>query len=207
MQHNQLKELYIDELKDIYSAESQLVKALPKMAKASNSDELRAGFEEHLEQTKGHVKRLEQIFSALGEKPTGKKCKGMEGLVAEGSEMMEEDLEEDALDAGLISAAQRVEHYEIAAYGTVRTYANILGEDEAASLLEETLEEEKETDQKLTELAEQINVQAAGEGEEGEEGEESEEGEGEEATAAARSNSGVRASSGKGRGKARSARA
>jgi ferritin-like metal-binding protein YciE len=205
MEQNQLKELYIEELKDIYSAESQLVKALPKMAKASNSDELRAGFEEHLEQTKGHVKRLEQIFSALGEKPTGKKCKGMEGLIEEGSEMMDEDLEDEALDAGLISAAQRVEHYEIAAYGTVRTYANILGEDEAASLLEETLEEEKETDQKLTQLAEQINVEAAGEGKEGEEGEESEEGE--EVTTASRSNSNSRASSGKGRGKSKSARA
>jgi ferritin-like metal-binding protein YciE len=171
MQQNELKKLYIEELKDIFSAEQQLVKALPKMARASNSDELRAGFEEHLEQTKGHVKRLEQIFSALDEKATGKKCKGMEGLIAEGQEMMDEDLEDDALDAGLISAAQRVEHYEIAAYGTVRTYANILGEEEAASLLEETLEEEKETDQKLTQLAEQINVEAAQSGEEGEQGE------------------------------------
>jgi ferritin-like metal-binding protein YciE len=208
MEQNQLKELYIEELKDIYSAENQLVKALPKMAKASNSDELRAGFEEHLEQTKGHVKRLEQIFSALGEKPTGKKCKGMEGLIEEGSEMMDEDLEDEALDAGLISAAQRVEHYEIAAYGTVHTYANILGEDEAASLLEETLEEEKETDQKLTELAEQINVQAAGEGEEeGEEGEESEDEESEKATVGTRAAGSSRASSGKGRGKSRSARA
>ncbi|HWF37586.1 MAG TPA: ferritin-like domain-containing protein [Candidatus Acidoferrales bacterium] len=204
MEQNQLKELYVEELKDIYSAESQLVKALPKMAKASNSDELRSGFEEHLEQTKGHVKRLEQIFSALGEKPTGKKCKGMEGLIEEGSEMMDEDLEDEALDAGLISAAQRVEHYEIAAYGTVRTYATILGEDEAASLLEETLEEEKETDQKLTQLAEQINVQAAGEGQEGQE-EESEE----EATASRSSGSSSRGSrsAAKGRGKARAARA
>ena len=197
MEQNQLKELYIDELKDIYSAENQLVRALPKLAKASNSDELRSGFEEHLEQTKGHVKRLEQIFSALGEKPTGKKCKGMEGLIEEGSEMMDEDLEDEALDAGLISAAQRVEHYEIAAYGTVRTYANILGEDEAASLLEETLEEEKETDQKLTQLAEQINVQAAGEGEEGEEGEEE--------TSGSRASSSRSAA--KGRGKSRAARA
>ncbi len=161
MQQNQLKELYVDELKDIYNAENQLVKALPKMAKAARSEELRAGLREHLEQTKGHVQRLEQIFGALGEKPTGKKCKGMEGLVAEGKEMMEEDLEGEALDAGLISAAQRVEHYEIAAYGCVRTYANILGEKEAASLLQETLAEEKQTDQKLTELAEQINVEAA----------------------------------------------
>jgi len=145
------------------------------MAKAANSEELRSGFEEHLEQTKGHAQRLEQIFSALGEKPSGKKCKGMEGLIDEGKEMMEEDLEDDALDAGLISAAQRVEHYEIAAYGTVRTFTKILGEEEAASLLEETLEEEKETDHKLTELAENINVQAAGSADGTGEGEQEEE--------------------------------
>ena len=166
MEKNSLKELYIDELRDIYDAEKQLVKALPKMAEAASSDELRTGFEEHLEQTKGHVQRLEQIFTALGEKPTGKKCKGMQGLVSEGSEMIDEDFEDEVKDAGLISAAQRVEHYEIAAYGTVRTYATILEEQEAVSLLEKTLEEEKETDQKLTELAENINAEAAGEGEE-----------------------------------------
>ena len=161
MKENALKELYIDELRDIYNAENQLTKALPKMAKAATSDELRAGFEEHLEQTKGHVQRLERIFKELGEKPTGKKCKGMEGLVEEGDEMIKEDeLEGEALDAGLISAAQRVEHYEIAAYGCVRTYANLLGEDDAAGLLEQTLKEEKETDQKLTQLAEKINVEA-----------------------------------------------
>ena len=162
MEHNALKELYVDELKDIYNAENQLVKALPKMAKAATSDELRTGFEEHLEQTRGHVQRLEQIFKALGEKPTGKKCKGMEGLVAEGQEMMDEDFEDDLMDAALISAAQRVEHYEIAAYGTVRTYAELLGEDEAVTLLEQTLEEEKETDQKLSDLASDINVKAMG---------------------------------------------
>ena len=140
MKENALKELYIDELRDIYNAENQLTKALPKMAKAATSDELRAGFEEHLEQTKGHVERLEQIFQELGEKPTGKKCKGMEGLVEEGDEMIKEaELEGEALDAGLISAAQRVEHYEIAAYGCVRTYANLLGESDAAKLLEQTL--------------------------------------------------------------------
>ena len=164
MEHNQLKELYIEELRDIYNAETQLIKALPKMAKAATSEDLRAGFEEHLEQTRGHAQRLEQILNALGEKPSGKKCKGMEGLIEEGKEMIEEDLEDDAKDAGLISAAQRVEHYEIAAYGCVRTYAKLLGEEEAASLLQETLEEEKETDQKLTELAENINVEAAGSG-------------------------------------------
>jgi ferritin-like metal-binding protein YciE len=163
MEHQALKELYIDELKDIYNAENQLVKALPKMAKAANSEELRTGFEEHLEQTRGHVQRLEQIFKELGEKPSGKKCKGMEGLVAEGQEMMSEDFEGDVMDAALISAAQRVEHYEIAAYGTVRTYAELLGEDTAAQLLEQTLEEEKETDQKLTDMASEINVRAMGE--------------------------------------------
>jgi ferritin-like metal-binding protein YciE len=164
MEHQALNELYIDELKDIYNAENQLVKALPKMAKAATSEELRTGFEEHLEQTRGHVQRLEQIFKELGEKPSGKKCKGMEGLVAEGQEMMGEDFEDDVMDAALISAAQRVEHYEIAAYGTVRTYAELLGEDTAVQLLEQTLEEEKETDQKLTDMASEINVKAMGEG-------------------------------------------
>jgi ferritin-like metal-binding protein YciE len=175
MEHQALKELYVDELKDIYNAENQLVKALPKLAKAANSEELRTGFEEHLEQTRGHVQRLEQIFKQLGEKPSGKKCKGMEGLVAEGQEMMEEDFEDDVMDAALISAAQRVEHYEIAAYGTVRTYAELLGEDTAAQLLEQTLEEEKETDQKLTDMSGEINVKALGEGsEEGSEEDEEE---------------------------------
>ena len=161
MKESALRELYLDELRDLYNAENQLTKALPKMAKAANSEELRDGFRDHLEQTKGHVERLKQIFEELGEKPTGKKCKGMEGLVEEGAEMIDEDaLEDEAKDAGLISAAQRVEHYEIAAYGCVRTYANLLGENDAAELLEETLNEEKETDQKLTKLAEKINVEA-----------------------------------------------
>lgn len=169
MPNEGLKELYIDELKDIYNAENQLVKALPKMAKAASSEELRAGFEEHLEQTRGHVQRLEQIFEMLGESPKGKKCKGMEGLVEEGSEVMEEDFEDALMDAALIGAAQRVEHYEIAAYGTVRAFAEELGESEHVSLLEETLEEEKETDEKLTELAKQINSEANTESEEAEE--------------------------------------
>jgi ferritin-like metal-binding protein YciE len=160
MPNEGLKQLYIDELKDIYNAETQLVKALPKMAKASNSDELRTGFEEHLEQTKGHVQRLEQIFESLGESPKGKKCAAMEGLVKEGGEVMEEDFEGALMDAALIGAAQRVEHYEIAAYGTVCNFAKILGESEHASLLQETLDEEKETDEKLTQLAETINPQA-----------------------------------------------
>jgi ferritin-like metal-binding protein YciE len=158
MQQSELKELYIDELKDIYSAETQLVKALPKMAKVAASEELRSGFEEHLEQTKGHVSRLEQIFRALSEKPTGKKCMGMEGLIKEGGEAAGEDYEDDAKDAALIGAAQRVEHYEIAAYGTVRAMAEQLGENEAVDLLSKTLQEEKDTDVKLSNLADQIQV-------------------------------------------------
>jgi ferritin-like metal-binding protein YciE len=161
MEMNRLKHLYVEELKDLYSAESQMVKALPKMAKAATSEELRAGFEEHLEQTKGHVSRLEEIFKALGESPKGKKCKGMEGLIKEGGELIEEDPAPEELDAGLISAAQRVEHYEIAGYGCVSTYANLLGEDEALSLLRQTLDEEKETDKRLTQLAGNINLRAA----------------------------------------------
>lgn len=160
MKSNGLRDLYIDELKDLYSAENQLVKALPKMAKAASSEELRQGFEKHLEQTRGQVQRLEQIFASLEENPKGKKCAGMEGLVKEGSEMIEEDFEGAVMDAGLIGAAQRVEHYEIAAYGTASEFARILGEDEHVSLLEQTLEEEKETDEKLSELASEINSQA-----------------------------------------------
>jgi ferritin-like metal-binding protein YciE len=160
MSKNSLQELYVEELKDLFSAENQLTKALPKMAKASSSDELRRGFEEHLEQTKGHVARLGQIFEMLGEKATGKKCLGMEGLVKEGAEIMGEDFEAATLDAALISAAQRVEHYEIAGYGTVIAYADLLGESGHASLLRETLEEEKATDEKLTELAKEINAEA-----------------------------------------------
>ena len=161
MQTNRLKHLYVEELKDLYSAESQLVKALPKIAKAATSEDLRAGFEAHLNQTKEHVARLEKIFKALGESPKGKKCKGMEGLIKEGAEMIAEDPAPEELDAGLISAAQRVEHYEIAGYGCVSTYAKLLGEDQAVSLLRQTLEEEKETDEKLTQLAGSINLGAA----------------------------------------------
>ena len=154
-----LKDLYIDELKDLYSAENQLVKALPKMAKAATSPDLRAGFEEHLEQTKGHVQRLETIFQQLGESPKGKKCKGMEGLIEEGSEAIEE-YDGELLDAALIGAAQRVEHYEMAGYGTVSAFAKVLGESAHVTLLDETLEEEKETDEKLTDLASDINSKA-----------------------------------------------
>ena len=166
MQEQGLKQLYIDELKDLYNAENQLVKALPKLVKGAQSNELRQGFEEHLKQTKGHVQRLEQIFEMLGESPKGKKCKGMEGLIEEGSEVMDEDYEGSVLDAALIGAAQRVEHYEIAGYGTVRNMAELLGESDQVSLLEETLQEEKETDEKLTELATQINAEANEGGEE-----------------------------------------
>jgi ferritin-like metal-binding protein YciE len=157
-----LQELYVEQLQDLYSAEQQLIKALPKLVEASSSEELRTAFGEHLEQTKGHAGRLEQIFERLGESAKGEKCKGMEGLIKEGSEVVEKDMEDEVKDAALIAAAQRVEHYEIAGYGCVRTYATLLEDDEAANLLEETLEEEKEADEKLNEIAESINVEAAG---------------------------------------------
>ena len=160
MKMEDLKDLFVDELKDIYSAENQITKALPKMAKTAKSPDLKKGFELHLEQTKGKIARLDQIFDELGESPKGKKCHGMEGLLEEGKELMGEDAEPEVMDAGLISAAQRVEHYEIAAYGTVKTYAELLGMSKAAKLLDETLKEEKDTDQKLTGLAGKINVQA-----------------------------------------------
>ena len=154
MTKNSLRELYVDELKDLLSAENQLTKALPKMAKAATNAHLRKGFEEHLQQTEGHVQRLEQIGEKLGIKLTGLKCKAMEGLVAEGAEMINEDAEDAIKDAGLIGAAQRVEHYEIAGYGTAKSLAQHLGHEDVAKILEQTLQEEKETDQKLTKLAE-----------------------------------------------------
>ena len=160
MKEDSLKELFIEELKDLYSAETQLVKALPKMAKAATNSDLKAGFQEHLKQTEGHVGRLEKIMKSLDESPKGKKCKGMEGLIKEGAELIEEDPGDEELDAGLISAAQRVEHYEMAGYGCVATYAKLLGEDQAETLLRQTLDEEKETDKKLTQLAQHINVEA-----------------------------------------------
>jgi len=156
-----LRDLWVDELKDLYHAENQILKALPKMAKAAVDEELRTAFEEHLEQTRGHVERLEQVFEQIDEAPKGKRCKGMEGIIAEGKEMLELDLPEPVGDAALIAAAQRVEHYEIAAYGTVRTYAEILGESDAVALLEETLNEEKETDERLTGIAETVNPEAS----------------------------------------------
>jgi len=156
MKMKTLRDLLVDELKDLFSAENQLIKALPKMAKAAANPELRAGFLEHLEQTKGHAERLQRACERLGATPKGKKCAAMEGLIEEGKEMMEEDAEPSVLDAGLIAAAQKVEHYEMASYGTVRTWANLLGESEIAGLLQETLDEEKATDEKLTKLAEEM---------------------------------------------------
>src|SRR3984885_10428564 len=166
MENKGLRELYLDELKDLFSAENQLLKALPKMAKAASSDELRSGFEEHLEQTKGHIQRLEQIFESLDASPKGKKCVGMEGLLKEVSEVMEEGFEDAVLDAGLIGAARRVEHYEMAAYSAVCEFAKVLGQTKHASLLEKTLAEEKQTDEKLAALAKDINTQANEEGSE-----------------------------------------
>jgi ferritin-like metal-binding protein YciE len=158
---NPLEELLADELKDIYSAENQIIKALPKMAKAASAPELKRAFERHLEETRRQVERLEEIGQNLEIKLTGKKCHGMEGLIEEGKEIMEEDLDENAIDAGLIGAAQKVEHYEIAAYGTARTHATMLGFTKVARLLQQTLNEEAATDKKLTQLAESvINVEA-----------------------------------------------
>ncbi len=158
---NPLEELLIDELRDLYSAENQIIKALPKMAKAAGSPELRRAFERHLEETRRQVERLEQIGEALDFKLTGKKCKGMEGVIGEGKEIMEEDFDENAMDAGLIGAAQKVEHYEIASYGTARAHAELLGHTKIARLLQQTLTEEGNTDKKLTQLAERlVNVEA-----------------------------------------------
>src|ERR1700720_4794138 len=156
MKLDSLKKLYLEELRDLYSAEMQLVKALPKMVKGASSAELKEAFEGHLEQTKEHVERLNEIFDRLDEKPTGKTCKAMKGLIEEGSEMLREEGAESVIDAGLIGAAQRVEHYEIASYGTARTFAKLLGEEDAAELLQQTLDEEGETDKELSELAERI---------------------------------------------------
>ena len=157
-----LQELLIEEMRDLYSAENQLTKALPKMAKKAANPQLKKAFETHLKETEGQIKRLQQIFDKLGKKPTGKKCAAMEGLVEEGKEMMGEDMEDDVMDAALIAAAQKIEHYEIASYGSVRSWAQLLGEREAAKLLQQTLDEEGKTDKLLTELAESsINVEAA----------------------------------------------
>jgi ferritin-like metal-binding protein YciE len=160
MELESLKDLYIHELKDLYSAENQLIKALPKMAKAATHPKLADGFTTHLAETKEQSARLEKILKSHDETTRGPKCKGMEGLIKEGAEMIEEDADDDVRDAGLISAAQRVEHYEMAGYGTARTYAELLGDNESAKLLQKTLDEEGATDKKLTELAQSINVAA-----------------------------------------------
>jgi ferritin-like metal-binding protein YciE len=178
-ENNTLRELFVDELRDLLDAENRLLKAIPKMAKASESAELRAGFEHHLEQTKGHVERLKKVFTALEEKPSSKKCPGITGIIQEGDELIGEGYEGSVKDAAIISAAQRVEHYEIAAYGCVHAWATELGEDDAAELLSQTLEEEKATDAKLTELAGQINTSAVSDEEEAD-AEEEEESEDEE---------------------------
>jgi ferritin-like metal-binding protein YciE len=155
-----LRDLFLDELKDVYNAEKQITKALPKMAKAASSDELRSAFKQHLTVTETQIERLEKVFKLIDEPAKGKKCAAMEGLLKEGAEMMDQDAEPAVMDAGLIGAAQRVEHYEIAAYGTLTSFARELGLEKAVALLEETLGEEKETDETLTEIASEINFEA-----------------------------------------------
>ena len=156
MKLDTLQKLYVEELRDLYNAENQLLKALPKMAKAVSSEELKNAFEKHLEQTEAHVERLEDIFQELDQNPKGKTCHGMKGLVEEGSEILKEEGDPSVLDAGIIVAAQKVEHYEIAAYGSVRTFAQLLGKDRSADLLQTTLDEESEANELLNKLAEDI---------------------------------------------------
>ena len=161
MELDSLQELYVDGLKDLYSAENQILKALPKMIKSASHRELKRAFTTHEKQTRDQVKRLERIFKELGEKPGGKKCHGMEGLIEEAKELIKEKPQADVLDAGLIAKAQHVEHYEIAGYGTMRTYARLLGHESQAQILQQTLDEEGETDKLLTALAESsVNVEA-----------------------------------------------
>jgi len=160
MKLDSLHDVFVEELKDLYNAETQLTKALPRMAKAATSQELRTAFENHLSETERQVERLETIFRQLETSPKGKKCKAMTGLIEEGKDVIDADGANAVKDAALIAAAQRVEHYEIAGYGTVRTYAQLLGFDEAANLLQETLDEEAAADEKLTGLAQNINVEA-----------------------------------------------
>jgi len=160
MELSTLQDLFIDQLKDLKDAENQLTKALPKMAKAASSPELQSAFEEHLEQTKLHLQRAEQILEEVTGNTRGKKCRAMEGLIEEGAELMKENADPEVMDAGLIAAAQKVEHYEIASYGTVRTYAQLLGQGKIAQMLQQTLNEEGQADKKLTQIAESINVEA-----------------------------------------------
>jgi ferritin-like metal-binding protein YciE len=162
MKLESLRELFIEELQDLYSAENQILEALPKMIEEASSPDLKAGFTKHLEQTRQHVSRLDQIFDQLGDDVDreDKTCKGMKGIIKDAEELLKTDAEPEVLDAGMIAGAQRVEHYEIAGYGTVRTYAQLLGRNEWAQLLEQTLQEEKDTDQKLNQLASHINLEA-----------------------------------------------
>jgi len=161
MKLESLQELFVHELQDLYSAENQIIKALPKMVDKASSQELKSALQSHLQETKGQLRRLEQIFDQMPDVDRDdEKCKGMEGIIKEGSDMLSEDADADVLDAGIIAAAQRVEHYEIASYGTVRTYANLLGKQNWAELLQQTLSEEKSADQKLNALAEHINMEA-----------------------------------------------
>ncbi|HEY7214508.1 MAG TPA: ferritin-like domain-containing protein [Thermoanaerobaculia bacterium] len=162
MEVDSLQKLYVEDLKDLHSAERQILQALPKMIKKAGNEQLRKAFEEHLAVTEKHVDRLDRIFDSLGKSPRGKKCKGMEGLLEEGKEAMQEDMDPDVLDAALIAAAQKVEHYEMAGYGTVRTYAQLLNEPEHAKLLQQTLDEEGEADKTLTKIAKSsVNLEAA----------------------------------------------
>ena len=161
MKMQSLDDLFVEQLRDLYDAEKQLVKALPKMAKAASARELQTAFEDHLEQTEGHVERLERIFDVLGKKPRGKTCEAMEGLIKEGGEMIDANTDPSVRDAGLIAAAQRVEHYEMAGYGCLRTWARQLNQQDAADLIEQTFQEEKEADHKLTQIAESsVNMAA-----------------------------------------------
>ena len=162
MEIDNLQELLTEEMRDIYNAEVQLTKAMPKMAKKASNPQLKKAFETHLKETEGQIQRLQKIFDKLGKKPTGKKCAAMEGLIEEGKEMMGEDMDEETMDAALIAVAQKIEHYEIASYGTVRTWARHVGDEQTAKLLQQTLDEEGKTDKLLTEMAENsINVEAA----------------------------------------------
>jgi len=161
MEINSLQELYVEQLKDLYDAEHQIIKALPKMIDKAESEELKDALNEHLEVTKEQANRIEKIFSDMGDKAKAEKCKGMQGVIAEGDDLIGDVEDPGVRDAAIIASAQRVEHYEMAGYGTARTYANQLGEDEAADLLQQTLDEEKEADEKLTQLASEINQEAA----------------------------------------------
>lgn len=160
MKVDSVEKLLINELKDLYSAEKQITRALPKMAKAATSEDLRSAFQTHLEETRGQIERLDRVFEILGKTAGGKTCQGMKGLLEEGAETMEETAEGELRDAAMIAAAQRVEHYEIAAYGTVRAMAEMMGQKEMAQLLQETLDEEGNTDKELTKIAMSVNKQA-----------------------------------------------